>query len=63
MPELEKIIEALIFASDLPLPSKKIKEILENYTEKQIKNGIAAIRKQYEKSGSPLDIIEAAGGY
>jgi len=63
MPELEKIIEALIFASDLPLPSKKIKDILEKYTEKEIKKGIAAIKQKYEKNGSPLDIIEAAGGF
>ncbi len=63
MPELEKIVEALIFASDLPLPSKKIKEILEKDSEKEIKKAISAIKKKYEENGSPLDIVEVAGGF
>ena len=63
MPELEKIVEALIFASDFPLPSKKIKEILETDTEKEIKEAISKIKKNYKQREAPLDIIEVAGGF
>ena len=63
MPELEKIVEALIFASDLPLASKKIKEVLEKNSEKEIKKAISSIKKKYEENGSPLDIVEVAGGF
>jgi segregation and condensation protein B len=60
----EQIIEALIFASDSPLPGKKIREIVpEISTEKQVKKIIEQIDERYEKQNSPLKIIELAGGY
>jgi segregation and condensation protein B len=58
-----QIIEALIFANDSPLPAKKIKDILQEGTEKEIKELIAQINKKYEDINSPLQIIEVAGGY
>lgn len=63
MENLQSNIEALIFASDTPLPQKKIKEILELESEKDIRKTVAQINKNYEKIHSPLQIIEVAGGY
>ena len=63
MPELEKIVEALIFASDTPLSARKIKEILEKDSEKEIRQAISAMKKNYVKNDSPLEILEVAGGF
>ena len=63
MENLIQIIEALIFASDTPLPSRKIKDILELESEKDIKKSIAQINKNYDSIQSPLQIIDVAGGF
>jgi len=63
MENLIQLIEALIFASDTPLPSRKIKDILELDSEKEIKKSIARINKNYEKIQSSLQIVELAGGF
>lgn len=61
--EDKQIIEALIFASDQPLSARKIKEILPDYGEKDIKKLIGEINQKHEDSHSPLQIIEVAEGF
>ncbi len=63
MENLIQLIEALIFASDSPLSTRKIKEVLELDSEKEIRKSIAKINDAYQKHGSPLTIIEVAGGF
>jgi segregation and condensation protein B len=63
MEKQDQIIEALIFASDTPLPSKKIKEIVSNIGEREIKKSIVRISERYIRSKSPFEIVEVAGGY
>lgn len=61
--DIQQIIEALIFASDTPLPVGKIREVLDDGTPKKIKEAIAGINKKYEETDSPLQIVEVAGGF
>ncbi len=63
MKNQDQIIEALIFASDVPLPSRKIKEIVSKIGEREIKKSIVRINEKYQETKSPLEIIEVAGGY
>ncbi len=63
MENLTQLIEALIFASDTPLSARKIKDVLELESEKEIRKTIAKINEAYEKHNSPLTIIEVAGGF
>lgn len=63
MKNQDQIIEALIFASDVPLPSRKIKEIVSEIGEREIKKSIVRINEKYQETKSPLEIIEVAGGY
>lgn len=59
-----QIIEALLFASESPLTSKKIKEILpEVKGERAVKKLIAELDEKYESTGSALKVIELAGGF
>ncbi|MEJ2054759.1 MAG: SMC-Scp complex subunit ScpB [Calditrichaceae bacterium] len=63
MENLDQIIEALIFASDVPIPSRKIKEIVPDTGERELKKSITRINERYKKSKAPFEIIEVAGGY
>ena len=63
MKNQDQIIEALIFASDVPLPSKKIKDIISEIGEREIKKSIARINERYQETNSAFEIVEVAGGY
>ena len=63
MEDIQKIVEALLFASDTPLSVKKIKAIASDYDEKEIRRSLKAIEKRYRETDSPLQIIQVAGGY
>ncbi len=65
MEKRNQIVEALIFASDSPLPARKIKELIDEDTigVKEIKEAIEQIKQFYEENDSPLEIQEVAGGY
>jgi segregation and condensation protein B len=60
---LKNIIEALLFASDIPLPIQKLKEILEVDSVKYIRKGLDDLEKHYKKTESAMRIIEVAGGF
>jgi segregation and condensation protein B len=61
--KLYRIIEALLFASDNPLPLKKMKELLSERDLGDIKKAIKKLSDHYNKSGSALAVIEVAGGF
>jgi len=63
MDNKKQIIEALIFASDVPLPARKIKDIVSDSTEGEIKKIIKQINNKYDETKSALQIIEVAGGF
>lgn len=63
MKNQDQVIEALIFASDVPLPSRKIKDIISEIGEREIKKSIARINERYQETKSALEIVEVAGGY
>ncbi len=58
--ELQRIVEALIFSSDKPLPAKKIAQIL-SVSEKQILETIESLRTSYREHA--FDLIQVAGGF
>jgi segregation and condensation protein B len=57
------IIEALIFASEAPLPIAKIREIIPALSPKQITMVIEYLNEQYHQGGRSYEIREIAGGY
>ncbi len=61
--ELVRIVESLLFSSDVPLPAGKLKVILEVPSVSDIKKAVKRLQEKYEKAGSSLKIIEVAGGY
>ncbi|MCX5779209.1 MAG: SMC-Scp complex subunit ScpB [Elusimicrobia bacterium] len=62
--EVKRIVEALLFAADQPIPEKEFKailgEILAEHTAAQL---IAELSAELERNGSPVEIKFIAGGW
>jgi segregation and condensation protein B len=57
------IIEALLFASDSPLETERIQELLELRDAAEAHTLVEALRSRYDAESRPLQIVQAAGGY
>ncbi len=57
------IVEALIFSSDTPITTQRIREILTNLSGKDIQSFVAYLNARYEDEGRSFRIREIAGGY
>jgi len=60
---LHRVIEAVLFANDLPVSLDRFREILEGTGKKEIRQAISELQKFYDESGSAIRIAELAGGY
>lgn len=64
-------IEALIFASEKPLPNNELVELVNNAlgfiedraTQEQVESAVNAIREKYESEFYPFEVIESGGGF
>lgn len=61
--KLERRIEALLFASDMPLSVSRLAAITGAESPRQIKNAIESIGMSYREIGRSFEIVEIAGGY
>ena len=59
---LETVIEAVLFASDEPLTPKRLVDIAEAGSVKQIRQCIRALNKKYKQGGFSFRIEKIAGG-
>lgn len=60
--ELKKIIETLLFITDLPLPASRIAQIAEIDEEEAMKI-ITEIKQEYDEKAMTFQIMEVAGGF
>lgn len=63
MKEKAAILEALIFASEVPLTRDRIAEILSDTEKKEIETLLEELTHQYEIRGGGICLTEVAGGY
>jgi segregation and condensation protein B len=61
-PTLESVIEAILFATDEPLPEGKLAGIVET-TGKQVRDCIESLNARYEANHNAFRIEQIAGGY
>ncbi len=60
----KQLIEALVFASDVPISGKKIASIIEeDVTPGQVNKIIDGLNKEFVKSKRAFSIVRIAGGY
>jgi segregation and condensation protein B len=60
---LPSIVEALVFASDVPLSKGKVASIIGNIDVGDVVHIVDELNKGYELLRKPLKIVELAGGY
>ncbi len=60
---LEREIEALLFASDIPLAAAKLASLTGAASSRRVLAAIGALSKFYGESGRGFTIVEVAGGY
>ncbi len=58
--ELQRVVEALIFASDSPLSAKKIAQIV-HISEKKVLEIVESLKRAYQDHA--FDLIQVAGGF
>jgi segregation and condensation protein B len=61
-PTVESVIEAILFATDEPLPESRLASIVET-TIKQVRASIESLNAKYEANNSAFRIEQIAGGY
>lgn len=62
--ELINIVEVLLFITDRPLSSRRLKDVVgEDATEDEIRAAVAELSKRLADSSSPLEIRDVAGGW
>jgi segregation and condensation protein B len=61
-PTVESVIEAILFATDEPLPESKLAGIVEA-TGKQVRESIQSLNARYEAGNNAFRIEQIAGGY
>ncbi len=59
----ESIVEAVLFATETPLPAPKIADIAGSGNAKDVKKHIAALNETYAQRGAAFRIEEIAGGF
>ena len=58
-----KIVEAVLFASDVPVESEKICKIVDGLTEPELLDIIDRLNSEYVTGERTFRIVEVAGGY
>jgi len=61
--EAKRIIEALLFATDIPLPVSKIKSTLGEIDIKILRQLLHELKDEYERDGHSFSLVELAGGF
>ncbi|MGB9626123.1 MAG: SMC-Scp complex subunit ScpB [Phycisphaerae bacterium] len=59
----QSVVEAILFASDVPLPAAKIAQIVGAGDAREVKKHIAALNDRYEAAGAAFRIEEIAAGF
>jgi segregation and condensation protein B len=61
--EIKPILESLLFISEDPVRIETLVEILPEWNEEAILEGIRQIKVEYEEPSRGLELVEVAGGY
>jgi segregation and condensation protein B len=63
MEELNRIIEALLFASPDPLSIGRIRAVVPGLENQQVLEALEELREEYSKDSRSFQIVEIGGGY
>lgn len=63
MPTPTDVVEALLFAADIPLEAERIREVLELSDEAEARALVEELQTRYAAADRALSIVEVGGGY
>ncbi|PYM93283.1 MAG: SMC-Scp complex subunit ScpB [Candidatus Rokuibacteriota bacterium] len=63
VPTPTDVVEALLFASDVPLEAERIREVLDLGDLREARALVDELRARYDASSQGLQIVEVGGGY
>jgi segregation and condensation protein B len=63
MPEPTDILEAMLFASDVPIEAERIREVLDLASPDDARALVTEMTARLEQTGRALRVVEAGGGY
>lgn len=61
--ELKKVLETLLFITDVPLPVSRIAQLCEIRNKERIEGALLELRKTYDDEGRTLQVMQVAGGW
>jgi len=61
--ELKRLLEAVLFAADRPVPVETLCSVLSNSPEEDIRKALGEMSHEYEESGRSFVLRELAGGF
>ncbi len=61
--EAEGVVEAILFASDSPLPPNRVAQIMGVGDARSVRKHVKSLNERYGRDGSAFRIEEIAGGY
>ncbi len=61
--EIKPILESLLFISEDPVRIETLAEILPEWSEEAILEGLRQIKTEYDEPSRGLELVEVAGGY
>ena len=59
----ERVVEAVLFASDTPLPPARIVSVLGTGSAREVRRIVQTLNDAYQREGHAFRIVEIAGGY
>lgn len=63
MPQPIDVVEALLFASDIPVEAERIQEVLDLPSAAEARALVLDLQSRYEAEDRTLQIVEAGGGF
>lgn len=61
--EIKRIIEALIFAADAPVPESRIRHVIEELEPSDVQRVVDELNAEYEQNQHAFKIVRIAGGF
>jgi segregation and condensation protein B len=61
--ELKRLLEAVLFAADRPVPVETLCSVLSNSPEEDVRKALAEMSREYEEGGRSFVLRELAGGF
>jgi segregation and condensation protein B len=62
-PDLKRVVEAVLFAADTPVPLDRLTEIVGDAARADVRAAVAALSSEYDEAGRPFAVAEVAGGW